>query len=732
MRAFFNLPFNKIIKCRPIDIAIFKWRDKGSNRAMKHNVSFFFSFSETDANLSRTKPFGKNAHAFITAALFFIGFSVLFTPFSCFAKANPVNRIQSAHAKALTTQALQDIEKGDWDAARKKIAQSKDPLASKIYHWLLLVNTKEADWTNQMFIRLSHFIRRNPEWPESSKMKVHAEGVMPETLSNAEVLAWYNDFPPKTPYGMGRYMDSLIIEGKRDQARLFLVDWWASTLTSRKQQKDIFKKYGSFLTLDAHKKRFDILLYRGYYDSARAIAAVLGQGYPALANARIALMKKRNSGLGALINKVPSYLQDDPGLLYERLHWRRKKGFHDGALEILAKSPNASKISNPKKWWVERHIMMRYLLGKGQYKGAYALARKHVQETGFSYAQAEWLTGWLALRFMHKPTEAYERFTALYQKVKTPVSKARAAYWAGRAAQGMKQKDLAQRWYKKAAEFQTVFYGQLAGAALSRSNQLPQSKLPHLSQSERREYRKNELVQVSGLFKAAGMTDRADDFLYAFLNNDETPKSYRFAAELVAGHGNFYSAVKIAKKATRKGLFLTKQSYPTITKQLTAIDSVEWALIHALIRQESMFDYTAKSPAGARGLMQLMPTTARETSKKINVAYKKGWLTSRPKYNILLGSAYMERLLERYDGSYPLAIAAYNAGPGRVNSWLKSYGDPRRENIDLVDWIELIPIYETRNYVQRVLENVYIYRLRLNNIQRQPKEGLHVAIHAKK
>lgn len=732
MRAFFNLPFYQIIKCRPIDVTIFKWRDKRSNRAVKHNVSFFFSFSKTDANLSRTKPFGKNARDFIAVLLLFIGFGALFTPFACLAKANPVNRLQSAHAKALTTQALQDIENGDWEAARDKIAQSKDPLATKLYHWLLLVNTKKADWTNQMFIRLSHFIRRNPEWPEISKMKVHAEGVMPESLSNAEVLAWYNDFPPKTPYGMGRYMDSLIIEGKRDQARLFLVDWWASTLTSRKQQKKIFKKYGRFLTLDAHKKRFDILLYKGHYDSARAIAAVLGQGYPALANARIALMEKKNSGLGTLIDKVPSYLQDDPGLLYERLHWRRKKGLDDGALEILANAPDDSNISNPKKWWVERHIMIRHLLGKRQYKKAYALAREHVQKTGFSYAQAEWLTGWLALRFMHKPTEAYERFTALYQRVKTPVSRARAAYWAGRAAHGMKQKDLSQRWYKKAAEFQTVFYGQLAGAALSRGNQLPKSDLPQISRSERRQYQKNELVQVSGLFKAAGMEKRATDFLYAFLNDDETPKSYRFAAELVASRGNSYGAIRIAKKATRKGLFLTKQSYPTITKQLKDVHTAEWALVHALIRQESMFDYEAKSPAGARGLMQLMPATAREVSGKLNLTYRKGWLTSKPKYNILLGSSYIGELVKRYDGNYPLAVAAYNAGPGRVNSWLKIYGDPRTNKIDSVDWIELIPIYETRNYVQRVMENVYIYRLRLNNIQKQPEEELHVAIHTKK
>ena len=679
-------------------------------------------------NLSREKCFGKNTGLFIALV-----FSLLVLVFSLSAEAkeSPVNRLQTPHARALTLVALQHIEEGNWESGRAKIAESRDPLASKIYHWLLLSNSEQDTWTSQLFIRLSHFIRQNPEWPDIKKLKLRAEGAMPEDLSNAEVIAWYNDFPPKTPYGMGRYIDSLIIQGEKDKARELLGEWWASTLTSRDQQREIFKRYGSYLTLDAHKKRFDALLRNRHYDNARAIASVLGQGYPALAEARIALKKGRNSGLATLINNVPSYLQDDPGLLYERLRWRRKRDLDRGALEILEKTPAAEDISNPKAWWEERHIMIRRLLEAGKYHQAYDLAKNHIQKEGFSYAQAQWVAGWLALRFVRKPTEAYERFTALYQKVKTPVSKARAAYWAGRAAQGIQQKDMAQDWFEKAAEFQTVFYGQLASAALSRKNDLPKNKLPRLSKSDRKNYQKNELVQASNLFKQVGMTDKSEDFLNAFLREHETPKSYRYVAETLAESGDYYAAVKVAKQATKKGLFLTKQSYPTITKQLSQIHKTEWALVHALIRQESMFDYKAKSHAGARGLMQLMPTTARSVSKKLNVGYKKSWLTSRPQYNILLGSEYLAQLISRYGGSYPLAIAAYNAGPGRVDTWLKTFGDPRIGDIDLIDWIELIPIYETRNYVQRVMEGVHIYRLRLKDIQEKPKEKLHMAVHAR-
>ncbi len=643
------------------------------------------------------------------------------------ARENPVNRIQSSEAKRLTMEAINEAGKGRWDAAKSKVAQSKDPLAAKVYHWLLLVNAEKKDWTNEMFIRLSHFIRQNPEWPEISKMKVSAEGVMPPNLSNAEVIAWYNDFPPKTVYGTERYIDALLIEGKREKAQKMIASWWAKTLVSREQQRKIFQKYGGYLTLDAHKSRFDALLRHKHYESAKAIAAVLGQGYPALANARIALAKEKKSGLTALINKVPSYLQDDPGLLYERLHWRRERKFNDGAIEILLNAPG--NIKDHKKWWTERHIIMRRVMEQGDYNLAYKLGAGHKQKEGFSYAQAQWLTGWLALRFMNKPTEGYERFSALYDKVSTPVSKARAAYWAGRAATGLRQHDLAKTWYKKASEFKTVYYGQMASAALSLKDRLPKKKSPQISRSERKEFDKSELVQAYFIFDAVDKKREAGHFIDAFLRQNATPKGYRYMAERLAKKGDFYGAVRVAKKASSKGLFLTKQSYPTITKHLTDIHAAEWALIHALIRQESMFDYTAKSHAGARGLMQLMPATAREVSKKVGQPYNKAWLTDRPDYNMMLGAQYISEMIERYD-SYPLAIAAYNAGPGRVDKWLKVYGDPRKD-VNMIDWIEMIPIYETRNYVQRVMENTYVYRLILDGIQLQPKNQLHVALHAK-
>ncbi len=682
-----------------------------------------------ELNLSRRAHFGKSAQVMIAVFLSFL--MVFGGAQNLYAKDSPVNRMQSSLAQNLTLRALKAIENDDWDEARDNIAQSKDPLASKIYLWMMLKHAQQDNLTNRQFIQLSHFIRQNPEWPSIAKLKVRAEGTMPEAMPNQEVLAWYNDFAPKTPYGMGRFISALIIEGKKDQARTFLADWWANTLTSVEQQRKIFSEYGGYLTLDAHKRRFDALLLNKHYRSARAMAAVLGQGYPALADARIALAQNKGHGLGALIDKVPEHLQNDPGLLYERLKWRRKRDLDKGAVEILLIPIDRRDVLNPKEWWVERHIIIRRLLETGDYKTAYTIATSHFQKEGFAFAQAQWLTGWLALRFMNKPTEAYERFFSMYEYVQTPVSRARGAYWAGRAAKDMRQNKLAQSWFKKAAQFQTTFYGQLAMAELSMKDQLPSTKLPHLSKQDRAAYAKSELMQAYALFHMIGMKDIARQFLNAFLSSDETPKAYRFAAEMIAEQGNYHDAVRIAKKATRKGLFLTKQSYPTITKQLQGIDSAEWALIHSLIRQESMFDYDAKSHAGALGLMQLMPATARGVAKKEGMPYRKAWLTEKPKYNMTLGASYIGEMIERYNGSYPLAIAAYNAGPGRVDRWLRNHGDPRTGEVSLIDWIELIPIYETRNYVQRVLEGVYVYRLRLDRIQTQPKQAIHVVTRTK-
>ncbi|MCK6419162.1 MAG: lytic transglycosylase domain-containing protein, partial [Alphaproteobacteria bacterium] len=396
------------------------------------------------------------------------------------------------------------------------------------------------------------------------------------------------------------------------------------------------------------------------------------------------------------------------------------------ALDILRHMPPAEKIANPEDWWKERHIMARRLMERRQFRDAYALVRQHGQTDGASYAEAEWLAGWLALEFLNNPARAYQHFEAMFERVNTPVSRARGAYWAAQAALQMKADALAETWLRNAAPYQTVYYGQLAGARLGLEQALSHAAPPKLNDADKQSYKSDELIRAARIFSDAGQSGRSGRFVHAFIARNTDPKAYRFAAEFAAEMGQYKQTIQIAKKATQEGLFLTLQSYPVIADHLRQV-RVEWALVHALIRQESQFDPQARSPAGALGLMQLMPATAREVGRKIGYNISTAALTANPQANIRLGTAYLQRLLDKYDNAYPLAIAAYNAGPSRVDEWLETFGDPRQGRIDWINWIETIPIYETRNYVQRVMEGVYVYRLRLKNIQKIPQEPLHVA-----
>ncbi|MGQ0527099.1 MAG: lytic transglycosylase domain-containing protein [Alphaproteobacteria bacterium] len=627
-----------------------------------------------------------------------------------------------AAENAAIVRALEMTEPGQWQEALNQLSASRDPLAHKIYTWLACKN----DEPSCDFETLYRFIDENPGWPQMDKLLRQAEEKMPRSIGLSEALRWFAMYPPQTDSGLDIYMNAMISSGRENEARAFITDWWARTLVSREAQKDIYSVYGSYIDVQAHRRRFDMLLFARQYPNARAMANVLGPGYLELAEARIALAGEL-PGVEDAISRVPHSLQKDPGFLYERLHWRRVHALDAEAVEILYDPPPASQVQNPEDWWKERNILIRRMLEKRYYRNAYLLASKHGLKKGPEYAEAEWLGGWLALRFVKNPSKARQHFKNMYDSVVTPMSRSRGAYWAGRAADAAGDKAAAKDWYGEAAKFQTVFYGQLAGSELGLSNALPNAAPPKLNEDDLVRYNTHDLVRASKIFYEAGMKSEGLRFLKAFLAQDPTPKAYRFAAELAAELGQYSSGLQIAKDATAKGMFLTAQSYPMITERMQA-QNPEWALVHSIIRQESMFDAEARSPSGALGLMQLMPDTAREVAGKQDIAYRAAALTSDQNYNVRLGSFYLDSLLQRYAGSYALAIAAYNAGPGNVNKWIVLFGDPRTGEIDLIDWIELIPFSETRNYVQRVMEGVYVYRLRLMGRQNPPFPPIHVAL----
>jgi len=621
------------------------------------------------------------------------------------------SHVMSAGASERTVQALKLMESGKWDQARQLVHSTKDPLAAKLFFWLYYTRQdRDVD-----FIKLVQFIRQNPTWPGITALREKAERMVPDTLPPREIIAWFDDNPPVTDKGSDRYIDAILKTGNTDKARNYLADWWASASLSRDSQRDLFRKYNRYINTAAHHKRFDMLLLKGEYENALAIANVLQQGYPELARARTALATD-SADVNFLIRSVPPSLQNDPGLLYERLKWRRRNNLNEEAIQILNAKPSIDKIQNPADWWLERHIIIRRLLEEKNYRRAYQLAANHKLTEGLPFAQAEWMAGWLALRFIKDPKRAEAHFKRLYENVSSPISKSRAAYWVGRALIDLGQREQATKWYQDAAQYRTTFYGQIAAAELSIKGEILSAAPPVISAPEKAAFQHDELIQVAMLLDRAGMNRQASRFFKAFVSKHESAKAYLFAADLSLAMKYYQDAINISKDATSNGLFLTAQSYPVITDQLRGVN-LEWALVHALIRQESVFNFEARSPAGALGLMQVMPQTAKETARKLGIQHSTDWLTSRPSHNIRIGTVYLQKMLERYDGAYPLAIAAYNAGPGRVDKWVQIFGDPRTGEVDVIDWIELMPIYETRNYVQRVIEGTYVYRMRLKNVQ---------------
>ncbi len=623
--------------------------------------------------------------------------------------------------QGVVIRALKAARQGQWREAQATVGQAEDALARDIVSWMVL----RQDSVPAGFSPLAAFIERRPQWPEVAALRLKAEKTMPDGLPAEDVVAFFAAKAPATAPGMERYLKALLNQGARADAEEALRAWWPTAAIDQKEQRYFISLFGGLLDRETHVKRFNQALYKKQYTNARALAQTMGRGYPALAEARIALAEGK-PGTDRLIAAVPSHLGDDPGLMLERIKWRRRNNNDFGAIELLHAMPDPQSIPNVKDWWDERHVLVRRLMEKKQFDSAYLLAAGHGLSRGQEFAQAEFIAGWLALK-TERPDKAFQHFEQLYLHTVTPLSRSRGAYWAARASAALGYADVSKQWYQVAARYQTAFYGQMAVGALEPEDRPPQQVPPALDVGLEQTFRKRDMVQAATLLQRAGLKKEVAQFLDTLSAQVDDPEEYLLVARLAEDLDHYHNAVKIAKKGIEKNIVLTDHAFPTMLPRMTDIN-LEWALVHGLIRQESQFDFDARSSAGALGLMQLMPATARE------VAHKKGWgfslarLTSDPDYNIRIGSSYLNQLINRYDGSYPLALAAYNAGPGRVDGWLKTFGDPRTGAIDLIDWIEMIPIYETRNYVQRVMESTYIYRMKMKGVQRSFNAPLHVAL----
>ena len=395
------------------------------------------------------------------------------------------------------------------------------------------------------------------------------------------------------------------------------------------------------------------------------------------------------------------------------MRWRRRKERDDEARALLAHPP--AKLVQPDLWFAERSILARRALRTGQASVAYELVGNAGETSGATLAEAEWLAGWIALRFLNNPDKAIQHFAKLHDSVRFPVSQARGAYWAGRAAEAKKDPVLAKQWYGKAAKHVTTFYGQLAAPLVGSSLKQLIPPDPKPSPAARKAFDNLELVKATKLIARAKNRAWLRSFVLTVMEEVKTPADQELVAELAVALQRPDLAVLASKHAVRLGVQFVATGYPT--SPVLNGSKLETALQLAVIRQESAFDPEAASGAGARGLMQLMPATAKGLARELRLTYTPEKLTNDPNYNMTLGSHYLGNIIANFNGSYAMGLAAYNAGPSRVHAWIKAYGDPRTGAVDMIDWIELIPFEETRTYVQRVMENLSIYRTRLNEPQ---------------
>ena len=604
-------------------------------------------------------------------------------------------------------EALHATETDEWPRAFRLMETIDDPLANKLFHWIAL--TEDKGGAN--FDVLSAFIIDNSTWPRIDELQELAEAKLTDSADKDLTLALFSEHEPVSTRGRVRFAESLFAIDERDQAMQQVARVWVHGDFSAKEEKAFLERHGRYLRASDHTARLEQLLWDRQWRSARRMLDRVSKDYAKLAKARLVL-QTQSPGVDRAVQSVPEELANDPGLLFDRARWRRLKGKHTGAKELLMEP--LDRLVRPERWWFERRYQIRRSIQDRNFEEAYKLASRHGQISGGDYAEAEWLAGWLALRFVKRPKSAYRHFVRLYDRVKPPVRQARAAYWAGRAAAALDDDAGAVAWYRRAATHSSSYYGQLAITELQDGFAIAELEAP--SEMERTVFESTELAAVARMLIAVGDQRYLDYFLKTLAEDAETPQEIGMIAEYASAAGRPTLLARLGRSAAFDGKVHEQAAFPIpdIDGLLTPIADVEPALLLGIARQESMFLSDAKSPAGARGLMQLIPSTARIVAKRVSAPYDPDRLTADHDYNALLGGHYLQTLIERFDGAVPLALAGYNAGPHRVSRWLKTHGDPRDgDRHDMVDWVELIPFDETRNYVQRVLEGYDVYGRRL-------------------
>ncbi len=623
------------------------------------------------------------------------------------------SEILSAKDFALAKEVFSLVKAKKWISALKLSKKVKDKEFRNLITWMYLKQKGNRASFNDYVI----FIKNNPDYPRINRLRYLAEHkIISKNTTPKSIISWFQ-IPPFSGVGKIKLGEAHINTGETQKGIELIKEGWVDAELSSSDLKFYRNKFKKIITSNDHINRADYLAWNRKYWDLKRLLKYLPKEKRLLYNARQILMSN-SYGVDNAISNVPSNLKKDIGLQYDRLKWRNRRGRLESSLEILNQVSNKSEndLVRADLWWKQREGIVRTLIYKKRYDIAYKIASEHMLTSGPEYAEAEWLSGWVALTFLKSPEYAVNHFKNFYENVGYPISLGRGAYWLGRTYKTLGDNEKAKKYFTEGSKFLTTYYGQLSFKEINENQIFEIDDQTNFSKEYQKEFNKNKLIKHVILLKELDQSQQAKDIIKHLASINIEAGSEVLAAKLSTDIGRYDFAIQISKKASYEKRFYNLYNYPIITtpRVINGKNMPNPELILAIIRQESEFDAKANSYVGARGMMQLMKYTAKIVAKNAKLPYSISRLTKDPEYNIKLGSYYFDSLLNDYGGVYPFAIAAYNAGPNRVKTWRRVNGDPVKNQIDYINWIELIRFKETRNYVQRVLENVNVYKFMLN------------------
>ena len=613
----------------------------------------------------------------------------------------------SASDSAAFRRALEAGRRSDVSGARAAIASISDSLARKVATWALIDGNSDS----LGFQELDQARREFAGWPREARRQAAPEKLLETSgKSPAQIVAWFGGAEPQTAEGAMALASAERSLGRQQEAAKLIRAWWRDRSFEASPQRAMLTRFGDMLTVDDHVRRADILLYGPQGPAAREVVALLPAQHQQAAMARIAL-RSDAANANDLVSALPPGLAQSPGVAFERAAFLRRKGLDNLAVAQLPYFPRELATSEQaSRIWGERYRLILSSIRNRDAASAYAAAANSGLTSGGDAADAEFYAGWLALTRLNNPQGAAKHFETLAGIGRSPITRGRALYWQGRAAEALGDQVAAQNYYVQSAQHNTTFYGQLAGEKLGLRLNIGTD--PALTPAHRNSFEAREPVQAARLLFDQGQRDLFRVFVLALDDSLPTVEDQALLVDLARGYGDQDTSMKVVRAAAQRGFILPQRGYPTREAPEVA-NRPEPALVMGITRQESGFDPLVRSGVGARGMMQLMPATAQAVARRIGVSYGPSML-DEPDYNMRLGSTYLGQMIGQFSGSYIMAIAAYNAGPGRLPQWTAFCGDPRGAGTDPIDFIECIPFSETRNYVMRVTEGMQVYRARQN------------------